>query len=237
MRLHPGNKILLVIPDLHTPLEHPDAFNFIKLVAKTHKPQEIISLGDECDQHALSSKYAHDPDGDSAGAEMHRAVEHLLPWYKLFPKVKVCTSNHGTRAYKTAMAAGLPNVFLRDLKKVLEAPRGWQWADKWIVDNIHFQHGEGYSGKTAAVNSAIDNMESTVIGHLHSHAGIHYHATREKMIWGFNSGCLIDISAYVFAYGKNSRYKPTLGCGIIRYGIPYFIPMQLDKRNRWKGVI
>jgi hypothetical protein len=50
-------------------------------------------------------------------------------------------------------------------------------------------------------------------------------------------GCLIDRSAYVFRYGENNKFKPTLGCGVVIKGVPYFVPMILGKRERWIGEI
>jgi hypothetical protein len=47
-------------------------------------------------------------------------------------------------------------------------------------------------------------------------------------IWAANSGCLIDVEAYVFNYGKESRFKPTLGCSVVIDDgrTPIFIPYE-----------
>ena len=73
----------------------------------------------------------------------------------------------------------------------------------------------------------------TVIGHQHSHGGIIHSGSFHNTIWGMNTGCLIDIDTYAFAYGKAYRRKPTLGMGVIINRIPLFIPMVLNKRKRW----
>ena len=79
---------ILVISDLHTPYEHPDAVAFLKAVKEKYKPTDVVCIGDEVDFHALSF-HDSDPDLDSAGAELERAIEALKPIYKMFPKVTV----------------------------------------------------------------------------------------------------------------------------------------------------
>jgi hypothetical protein len=229
-------KIVLAIPDLHCPFEHKDSLAFLKAVKNMYKPTDIVCLGDEIDAHALGD-YDHDPDGMSAGQELEKAIESLQPFYKLFPNVKVCTSNHTSRPYRQAFKHGIPRAFLRDYAEFLLAPKGWSWADSWEVDGVVYEHGEGFSGAAAAIKSAQQNMQSTVIGHIHAFAGIQFSANSKHLIFGFNAGCLIDRHAYAFAYGKKIKSKPILGCGIISDGVPTFIPMLLNGKSRWVGTI
>lgn len=225
---------ILVVPDLQLPFHHKDAFAFLKAVKAKFKPTEYVNLGDEVDFHALS-QWKPDPDGYSPGHELDLALEALHEFYKIFPVQKVCTSNHTVRPFKRAYDHGIPRKLLRDYKEFLEAPDGWEWRDYWVIDEIRFEHGEGVSGMYAHTKAAQQNMRSTVIGHIHSFAGIQYVACHDRLIFGFNAGCLIDNDAYAFAYGKKIRNKPILGCGIIIDGVPQFIPMLLDRRGRWKG--
>lgn len=63
-------------------------------------------------------------------------------------------------------------------------------------------------------------------------------ANEYDVIFGLNVGCLIDRSAYVFDYGKGAKFKPTLGCGVVLYGVPKFVPMIVSgKQERWIGEI
>jgi hypothetical protein len=55
------------------------------------------------------------------------------------------------------------------------------------------------------------------------------------MIFGMNTGCLIDVDAIAFKYARGSAFKPTLGCGVVISGVPYFVPMLLNARKRWTG--
>jgi len=226
--------IVLAIPDLHCPFEHPDSIAFLKKVKAKYKPTDIICLGDEMDAHAISD-YDSDPDGLSAGYELKETIKHLKPFYKLFPKVKVCTSNHTARPYRQAHKFGIPKAFLKSYHEFLQAPKGWMWADDHEIDGVVYEHGEGFTGASAAIKSAQGNMQSTVIGHIHAFAGIQYNANSKHLIFGFNAGCLIDRHAYAFAYGKKIKNKPILGCGIIINSIPIFVPMKLNNRGRWTG--
>ena len=225
---------VLAIPDMHHPFAHKDTIPFLKEVNRYYKPDEVVCLGDEADFHALGD-YDHDPDGYSAGAELHATIEALQPVYRLFPKVKVCVSNHTSRPFRQAFKHGIPSAFIRDYRDFMQAPEGWRWADYWEVDGIHYEHGEAFAGQLGAIKTALGNMQSTVIGHIHAFAGIMWSANPKHLLFGFNAGCLIDKDTYAFAYGKKMKAKPVLGCGIICNRLPTFIPMILDKRGRWVG--
>jgi predicted phosphodiesterase len=224
---------VLVIPDTQIPFEHQDFLPFVKWVARREIPDIVVHLGDEVDHHALSD-FDHDPDGFSAGHELREAVKRLKKWYETFPEVYVCISNHGLRPYRRAFKAGIPSAFIKSYNETLEAPTSWKWAQKWEFDGVVYEHGEGQSGQLGALKAAQGNMQSTVIGHLHSFAGIQYLANAKHLIFGFNCGCGIDKDAYAFAYGRTMKNKPVVGCGIVENGIPKFIPMPMDDRGRWR---
>lgn len=227
-----GKYRVLAISDLQEPFSHQDAPAFLKWVKKKYSPDIVVNVGDEIDMCALSD-YDHDPDGYSAGHELTAALEKMEVYYDLFPKTYVCTSNHTARPFRRAFKHGIPKAFLRDYHEFLKAPKGWQWADKWEFDGVVYEHGEGFSGANGAINCAHKNGQPTVIGHIHSFAGISYSANEQSLIYGFNVGCLIDRHKYAFRYGKNMRHKPILGVGIIDKMVPSYIPMILDSRGRW----
>lgn len=230
---------VLCISDLQIPFEHRDALTFCLYLDKIFFPDGkrfVVNMGDEVDQHTLG-KWTANPNGMSAKAEMDEAKLRLKAWYNAFPKVYVCISNHTYRVYKRAGEVGIPAAFMRTIGEAYEAPPTWQWRDQWIHDDVCFEHGENVSGQLAAIRAAMQNRISTVIGHQHSNGGVIYSASYHDTIWGLNTGCLIDISQYAFEYGKTLRNKPTLGIGIIKNSIPYFIPMIVDVNNRWIGYI
>lgn len=126
---------------------------------------------------------------------------------------------------------------MRTVGEVYGAPPGWLWKDKWVHNGIIFEHGENVSGALAALNAAKQNQACTVIGHQHSHGGAIHCDSELGKLWGLNTGCLIDVDQYNFDYGKNLRIKPTLGLGVIKNGVPYFVPMILNQSKRWVGYV
>lgn len=227
-----GKSKVLVISDTQEPFAHRDAIAFLKWVKKHESPDTVIHIGDELDMHALGD-WDHDPDGYSAGHELKKGIERMQEYYDLFPKVSCCVSNHTSRPFRRAFKFGIPSAFLREYRDFLKAPRGWTWRDYWEVDGVRYEHGEGFSGPLGALKAAFKNGQPTVIGHLHSDAGILWSANERELIYGFNVGCLIDRHAYAFRYGRHMARKPILGVGIVEKGIPRFLPMLLNSRGRW----
>lgn len=206
--------IVLAIPDTHAPFMHPHAADFLSDLKREYKPDQIIHLGDETDQHALSD-WDTDPDGKSAGDEYDAAIRQLKSLYKLFPDVRVCESNHGRRPFRKAFRAGIPKVYLRAYAEFMQSPKGWSWQERISFDKVMYFHGDGYTGKDGALKAAISHRKSICIGHIHTFAGVQYSASSDDQIFGFNVGCLIDLDGYGFNYGKHYANKPVLGAGII----------------------
>jgi len=225
---------VLVISDLQIPFHHKDSLRFLKAVERRYKTNKVVCIGDEIDFHAISD-YTPDPDGMSPGAELEKALKDLKPFYKAFPNVRVCTSNHTARPFRRAYRFGIPKAFLRDYREFLKAPKGWSWEESFVIDGVRYEHGEGFSGQNGALKAMMARGRSTVIGHLHSWAGVQYSASPERLTFAMNVGCLIDRHAYAFAYGKLSANKPILSCGVVIEGVPHLIPMLLNKRGRWVG--
>jgi len=227
---------VLVLGDTQHPFHHQDYLKFVLAIQKKYKCDTVVHVGDEVDFHALAD-FDADPDGMSAGDELRAAIESLKPYYKAFPKVLLCTSNHTDRIFKRAFKSGIPKAFLKTYSQFLEAPKGWVWADRHEVDGVVYQHGLGYSGVGGALNAAKDNMKPTVIGHLHADAGIQYWANDDKLLFGANAGCGINRKAYAFSYGKWMRRKPIVSCVVVLNGIPHLIPMIIGKNHRWTGAL
>lgn len=225
---------VLAIPDMHCPFMHPDTLEFLTTAKERLQPTRIVHLGDELDNHALS-QYDPDPDGDSAGVELQKGREQLSDFFTLFPDMRICHSNHGVRPFKKAYRAGIPRTWLKDYADILGSPVGWRWAEKWEIDGVVYQHGEGYGGENAHKKWATANAKSTVIGHIHSHAGISYIKNDYHQIFGMNCGCLIDQTKYAFHYARMNPHKQVLGVGFVDNGHPFYFPMRTNDAGRWTG--
>jgi hypothetical protein len=145
----------------------------------------------------------------------------------------VCESNHTVRPWKQAFEAGLPAAFLPTISKAMQAPDGWTYKSRHMVDDVLYIHGDnGKSGQYAHVNYMKQRKGSVVIGHIHSYAGVNYEGNHFAM----NTGCLIDKEAYCFKYAKNMLNNVNLGCGLVINGkSAHFIPMHLNDEGRWTG--
>lgn len=227
-----NHKRVLNIPDMHHPFCHQDTLDFLKHVRGEYKTDTTVCSGDEIDAHAFS-RYPMDPDGYTAGKEIEAAIEKLLPFYREFPEVMVCESNHTVRPWKKAFEAGLPKSFLPTYATIMKSPDGWVWQNRWEIDGVLYIHGDaGRSGQYAHIHYVKAFKKSVVIGHIHSYAGVNY----EGSLFGMNSGCLIDVDAYCFKYAKNMAINVNLGCGVVIEGKEaHFVPMHLDRHGRWTG--
>jgi len=216
---------VLHIPDLHAPFIHRDALRFCKYIYKTYKCNKVVFAGDVVDNAAISY-HETNPDGMSAGDELVAAQKAIKPWVKAFPKATVTIGNHDCLSKRKAHTYGIPEFMIRDYSEIYDTP-GWDWVIETEVDGVLYLHGKGY-GKSAALNTALMERRSIAQGHAHSFAGVQFSTSTKDRIFGLNSGCLIDIDAYAFAYQKKFSVRPVLGASVIIDGIqPIFIPMKL----------
>lgn len=227
-----SSKSLLILSDMHCPYEHPDTVAFLKYLKAKYKPDTVICIGDEIDNHAISF-HDSDPDLASAGEELKQAIKALQPIYKLFPKVTVIESNHGSLVYRKALANGLPKAVFKSYNEILEAPKGWEWKFDTIIQTelgpIYICHGKaGAPGKLAAQYGM-----STIEGHFHEKAQITYISTPEKLMFGAHTGCLADDKSLALGYNKVNPKRPIVSTIVVIDGIPHIEPMVLEKNGRW----
>lgn len=227
-------KRILVISDMHHPYCHTDALAFLTALNKKYKFDKIVCIGDEADFSALSY-HDSNPDLDSAGTELKQAIKSLKPIYKLFPKVEVVDSNHGSMVYRKGLTAGIPKAALRSYREVLQAPKGWNWSFDLKLNTprgtVYFCHGKtGTPGRLASQYGL-----SSCQGHFHEKSQISYQSTPEKLIFDMHVGCLADDNSLALGYNKINVKRPIVSIGIIIDGVPHIIPMQLKRGGRWIG--
>jgi hypothetical protein len=227
-------KSILVISDLHCPYQHPDAVKFLTACKNKYRPDKVICIGDEVDFHDLSY-HESNPDLDSAGVELEKAIEALRPIYKLFPKVTVIESNHGSMILRKAITGGIPRKAIRSYNEIVDAPKGWNWVfDTTIqteVGPVYFCHGKSSSpGKLASQYGM-----STVQGHYHEKSQINYISTPERLMFDAHTGCLADDKSLALGYNKINPKRPIVSILVIINGVPKIIPMILNSRGRWTG--
>lgn len=227
-----GNNYM-VISDVQIPFEHQYALKFFKAVKKEFKVSDdnVLCDGDELDC-VNASRYPKDPEAIyTPNSELIESRRRLKAWYEAFPRMRLGISNHGLRWLKKASAAEIPSQLIRSYKELIGAPAGWEWREEWIIREKHpfrMIHGCGYNGMNGHRTAALDAGMSTVIGHLHSHAGVAIIRTKNQYLWGLNAGCCIDVDAYAFKYEKDNRFKPALGGAVIidNGKTPIWLPLE-----------
>ena len=230
-------KSVLVISDLHIPYHHPDAFKFLAALKKKYKPDLIVNIGDEIDQHSISF-HNHHPDLKSPGDELRAARVYVKELEKIFPKMTLVHSNHSSLVYRKAVAHGLSLEYLKSYNEFLEVGDGWQWVDDLKVtlsdgQRCFFTHGMAADVMKVAQQFGMNSVQ----GHYHSKFSISYYSNPDKLVWGLQTGCLINQKELAFEYAKNFKSRFVIGCGMIIDGQPKLMPMVLKDGGRWTGTI
>jgi hypothetical protein len=234
VKLHTGKETVLAISDLQAPYQHEDALRFLEAVADEYTPTKIVCIGDSLDMHTLG-KWAHHPDLPGPKDEYEQGIAFMKKLYRMFPKATEVVSNHNSRYLKRITEAGIPTSFVKSYRQIMQYPAGWAIEEFIEIDDVLYEHGTRFGGLNATRQALQVNGQSTVFGHLHAGGGITYSANRRELLFAMNVGCLIDFDKFAFAYAKDSKHRPTLGTGVIRQGVPHFVPMVIDGKGRWTG--
>lgn len=214
-----------VFSDPHIPFDHPNYLKFVCDTFKKYNVGQIVCLGDLVDHHALS-RFQTEPCAKGAYDELDMSIERVKEYVKVFQNVKMCRGNHDAIPVRQAAAVGIGERYLKPFSEVLGLPATWEIEDEFIINNVLYKHGINCTGKDGALNTAIQERMSTVIGHSHAFGGVKYSANKRSLIFGMNTGCGIDVDAYAFAYGKYDKNRPTIGCGIVfNESNAIFVPM------------
>jgi len=227
----------LIISDLHFPYAHKDSLPFLKAVKSWLKPDRVVNIGDEVDYHAISF-HDKDPDLDNATQELLKAREDIKKLEKLFPKMDLLHSNHGSLVFRKRKYHGLPDYIIKDYADILDVnKKNWKWHDKLILHDKYGSYYFVHNMNKDPLKSSMAISMNFIQGHFHTDFQIKYWSSPEALKWGMTVGCLIDKDSLAFAYSRVNIRRPILGCAYIENGIPNLIPMVLEKGNRWIGKI
>lgn len=220
-----------IIGDTHCPGMLKGYPAFLSRTFKRHKVNRVVHIGDLVDWHAINFHGKH---SETPGVleEVKLARRQITQLTSRFPNVDWLLGNHDALPARRADDAGLPGDILKSENEYWNLPKGWkvhQRYDAVEIDGVLIHHGEvGSQGKFACLNQAVENMQSTAIGHLHGNAGAMFKCSRNNRIFGLSVGCGVDHKQLQFEYGRKYPRKPMIGCGIILEGeVPIFEPMKL----------
>jgi predicted phosphodiesterase len=216
---------VLVISDLHLPAVHADYLDFVLDIKRKYKTNTTVLIGDVIDHASISFHKKH-PENPAAIDEYDSAMVRLKDWYKAFPKAYVTVGNHDERVLRLAADAGIPPMYIRNYKEVYKT-KGWDWVPSVELDNVYYYHGTGAGGQYPAINAAKMRLQSVVMGHYHSVAGINWVVGPTSRIFGMNVGSGVDRFHPAMQYGSAYLKKPVLSCGVVIDGHPYLELMDL----------
>lgn len=227
------NSRVLLISDLHIPYHHQDALAFLGHLKEKYNPTRVICLGDELDKHALSY-HDSDPDLPSAGDELRKSLPVVAELHKMFPKMDIIESNHGSLVWRKAKTFGIPKHYIKGYNDVLGVGDGWKWSFDLTITLPNGQKCYIHHGKTSNVIKLSQQMGMCAIqGHFHESFKIDYWGNPNGLFWAMQAGCLIDDDALAFSYNNVNIKRPVIGTGLIIDSIPVLEPMLLDTGGRW----
>lgn len=227
------NQRILLVSDMHLPYGHQDTLPFLAYLKAKYKPTRVICLGDELDKHSLSF-HSHDPDLASPSDELARALPMIKQLKKMFTKMDILESNHGSLAYRRAKANGIPRGYLKSYNDVLGVDSDWVWHYEMTItlpnkDKVYLHHG-----KTADIKKLSMSLGMCAVsGHYHETFKVDYWANSLGLYWGMNVGCLINDKSLAFAYNNCNLKRPIVGTGLIINSHPVLVPLLMDENGSW----
>jgi hypothetical protein len=228
---------VLCIGDLHAPYNHEDAIQWLIALNRKYLFDKVIFIGDEIDLHSVSF-HSHDPDLLSPGHELEAAIKILEPLYKEFPKADVAESNHGSLLLRKAKHFGLPVRAIKSYQEILQSPKEWKWHYEIKLQLSNGQRLLAHHSYGSNILLASQRRgENLISGHVHNKFSLEHWSNEERTFFAGQTGCLIDDTSMAMAYNKNTVQRPMLGSIAILDGIPKLLPMHVDRKNRWNGVI
>lgn len=227
------NSRVLLISDMHIPYHHPDTLKFLQHLKDKHNPTRVICLGDELDKHSLSY-HDSDPDLPSAGDELRRSLPVIAELFKMFPKMDIIESNHGSLVWRKAKTFGIPKHYIKSYNDVLGVDDGWKWAFDLTITLPNGHKCYIHHGKASDVKQLSQQMGMCAVqGHYHETFKIDYWGNPTGLYWGMQCGCLIDDDALAFNYNNVNIKRPIIGTAAIINSMPILEPMLLDSAGNW----
>jgi len=192
-----------------------------------------VHISGNCDKHALSY-HDSDPDLSSAGDELTKTLPVIAELYKMFPKLDILESNHGSLVWRKAKTHGIPRHYIKSYNEVLGVGAGWVWHYEMTItlpngNKVYLHHGKAADIKKLSTSLGM----CAVSGHYHQTFKVDYWANSLGLYWGMNVGCLIDDKSLAFAYNNCNLHRPLIGTGLIIDSQPVLVPLLMNEKGGW----
>ena len=224
----------MIIPDLHEPATRKGALAFCRDMRRKHKPDHITFIGDINDLHSISFHAKH-PEMPGPDDEFELALQQVRKWHKAFPGSTVIKGNHDRRIVRKAEDAGIPKRCILSDSNMWETSN-WTWVDNYLdkENEIFYVHGDEGGGSLYPAFNMVRKMGVSVVsGHHHSCAGVKWLVNPLRRMFGMDVGSLIDDKVMAFAYSNKQLARSVLGLGIVKDGVPRFIPMPVGPGEKY----
>ena len=227
------NQRILLISDMHIPYNHKDTLSFLAYLKAKYRPTRVICLGDELDKHSLSY-HESDPDLPNAADELRLALPVIAELHKMFPKMDILDSNHGSLVYRKAKTHGIPKHYIKSYNDVLGVDDGWKWHFDLMITLPDGNKCYLHHGKTARCLQLAEKMGCCAVeGHYHNSFSIEYYSTPFALNWAMQVGCFVDFKSLAFSYANVNIKRPIIGTGLIIDSQPVLAPMLMDEDGNW----
>ena len=231
------HKKILVISDIHFPVEHRDTLDFLYDLKQKWKPDLCVQIGDIVDLHNFS-RYKKEPSFISPADEIKKGMEKIQSMQQVFPDLIMVMGNHDVRIKDRAKEVGIPDTCLKDFRDIYEIhSKGWSFCDvlrlNWKDERkrVLMIHGKSKKPLKIATTEGCNYVQ----GHFHENPCVEYEANSHKLLWAMNVGCLVDRKHICFGYSNINLRKFILGVGLIENNMPKYSPMLLNDKGRWTG--
>ena len=210
---------VLVIGDLHCPADLTKYRQHCQKIRDKYQTETTVFIGDVVDAHRWG-RWDPDHEADSPPTEYLKTRKRVQWWHDNFPEATVVIGNHDERSVRQARTVGIPDDLIKGYPEAWGTP-SWKWVHNVEIDNVQYFHGTGFSGKFPHANAAIASMQSIVMGHIHSVAGIHWIARPGGRFFGMCVGCGVDLKHPYMRYAERHPVRSIHGCGVVLDGQPY----------------
>ena len=235
---------ILVIGDTQFPWEHPEYLAFCKKLCKKFKCGRVIHIGDFIDATNWSD-YTKDPDVPGITSELYQVRQSFKAWQRAFPKVECIIGNHERRLIRRLNAAGFGEslITLRDVLDIVKFPKDWSLHEQLQVQTrtgeFVFAHGDEVGSVVTPGSTARKYGKSVVRGHFHTRSYVHAYSARTNPFIAYDVvvGCGIDDKAVGFRYNRKDIARPILSAAVVLDGVPYVVPMFINKKGKWDGKV
>ena len=203
LKLDVRGKRVLFISDTHIPYSVSGYLAFLEDIKDRFKPEIVIHGGDEVDFHAISF-HKSDADLFSAGHELKRAITEIQEGlHKLFPKLYLLDSNHGSLITRRLRFEGIPVQVIKPLNEIYGTPL-WSWHEHILLrtdaGKVYVCHGK--SGIAGGLMKLLGC--STIEFHYHTKFHVTYFQTLLGRKFSAHGGCLADRDSMAMAYAKSN---------------------------------